>query len=122
MFAATAATIVSGAVAERIKINGYLIFTIIFVALIYPVIRSWKWGGLDAYGFYDFAGSSLVHSVGGWGALAGIIVLGPQIGKYVNGKTKNFSGSSVPLAIMGVFMIWFGWFGFNGGSVLSANP
>lgn len=85
-FADTAATIVSGAVAERIKINGYLIFTIIFVALIYPVIRSWKWGGLDAYGFYDFA------------------------------------GSSVPLAIMGVFMIWFGWFGFNGGSVLSANP
>ena len=79
-------------------------------------------GGLDAYGFYDFAGSSLVHSVGGWGALAGIIVLGPQTGKYVNGKTKKISGSSGPLAIMGVFMIWFGWFGFNGGSVLSANP
>ncbi len=124
MFAATTATIVSGAVAERIKINSYLIFTILFVGLIYPVIGSWKWGYgfLDANGFYDFAGSTIVHSVGGWAALAGIIVLGPRIGKYVNGKVKDFPGSSVPLATMGVFLLWFGWFGFNGGSVLSANP
>ncbi len=124
MFAATAATIVSGAVAERIKINGYLIFTIVFVGLVYPIIGSWQWGGgfLSTYGFYDFAGSTLVHSVGGWGALAGIIILGPRIGKYMNGKVNDFPGSSVPLATMGVFLLWFGWFGFNGGSVLSAEP
>lgn len=126
MFAATAATIVSGAVAERIKINAYLIFTIIFVGLVYPVIGSWKWGTgiLDQMStpFIDFAGSTLVHSVGGWGALAGIIVLGPRIGKYVDGKVIDKPGSSVPLATLGVFLLWFGWFGFNGGSVLSANP
>ncbi|MBX2843405.1 MAG: ammonium transporter [Flammeovirgaceae bacterium] len=124
MFAATAATIVSGAVAERIKISGYFIFTFFFVGLVYPIIGSWKWGlgFLDAMGFYDFAGSTLVHSVGGWGALAGIIVLGPRIGKYVNGKVNDFPGSSVPLATMGVFLLWLGWFGFNGGSVLSADP
>lgn len=124
MFAATAATIVSGAVAERIKINGYLIFTVFFVGLVYPIIGSWQWGGgfLSTYGFYDFAGSTLVHSVGGWGALAGIMILGPRLGKYVNGKVNDFPGSSVPLATMGVFLLWFGWFGFNGGSVLSAEP
>nr|WP_245576484.1 ammonium transporter [Flexithrix dorotheae] len=124
MFAATAATIVSGAVAERIKISGYFIFTFFFVGIVYPIIGSWKWGGgfLDGMGFYDFAGSTLVHSVGGWGALAGIIVLGPRIGKYVNGKVNDFPGSSVPLATMGVFLLWLGWFGFNGGSVLSADP
>ena len=124
MFAATAATIVSGAVAERIKINAYLVFTLLFVGLIYPIVGSWKWGGgfLHTFGFIDFAGSTLVHSVGGWGALAGIIILGPRIGKYVGGKVKDFPGSSVPLATMGVFLLWFGWFGFNGGSVLSANP
>jgi Amt family ammonium transporter len=126
MFAATAATIVSGAVAERIKINAYLIFTVIFVGLVYPLIGSWKWGGgvLEqlATPFYDFAGSTLVHSVGGWGALAGIMVLGPRIGKYANGKVNDFPGSSVPLATIGVFLLWLGWFGFNGGSVLSANP
>jgi len=124
MFAATAATIVSGAVAERIKINAYLIFTVLFVGLVYPLIGSWKWGGgaLDAMGFYDFAGSTLVHSVGGWGALAGIIVLGPRIGKYVNGKVIDKPGSSVPLAVIGVFLLWLGWFGFNGGSVLSGDP
>jgi len=124
MFAATAATIVSGAVAERIKISAYFIFTIIFVGLVYPAIGSWQWGGgaLAAMGFYDFAGSTLVHSVGGWGALAGIIVLGPRIGKYVNGKVIDKEGSSVPLATIGVFLLWFGWFGFNGGSVLSAEP
>jgi Amt family ammonium transporter len=124
MFAATAATIVSGAVAERIKINAYLIFTVIFVGLVYPFVGSWKWGAgwLDAMGFYDFAGSTLVHSVGGWGALAGIMILGPRLGKYVDGKVIDKPGSSVPLATMGVFLLWFGWFGFNGGSVLSADP
>jgi len=124
MFAATAATIVSGAVAERIKISSYLIFTIVFVGLVYPIIGSWKWGlgALDAMGFYDFAGSTLVHSVGGWGALAGIIAIGPRIGKYVDGKVIDKPGSSVPLATIGVFLLWLGWFGFNGGSVLSANP
>ncbi len=124
MFAATAATIVSGAVAERIKLSAYLIFTLVFVGLVYPVIGSWKWGAgwLDMNGFYDFAGSTLVHSVGGWAALAGIIVLGPRIGKYVNGKVVDKPGSSVPLAVIGVFLLWLGWFGFNGGSVLSADP
>jgi len=124
MFAATCATIVSGAVAERVKIDVYLIFTFFFVGFVYPILGSWKWGGgwADAYGFYDFAGSTLVHSVGGWGALAGIIVIGPRIGKYVDGKVNDFPGASVPLAVIGVFLLWFGWFGFNGGSVLSAQP
>ncbi len=124
MFAATAATIVSGAVAERIKISSYLVFTVFFVGFVYPIIGSWKWGGgfLDGLGFYDFAGSTLVHSVGGWGALAGIMLLGPRMGKYDNGKVKDFPGSSVPLAVIGVFLLWLGWFGFNGGSVLSADP
>ena len=126
MFAATAATIVSGAVAERIKLNAYLVFTLLFVGLVYPIIGSWKWGGgfLNTMEtpFYDFAGSTLVHSVGGWGALAGIIILGPRIGKYLDGKVVDKPGSSVPLATVGVFLLWFGWFGFNGGSVLSADP
>ncbi len=124
MFAATAATIVSGAVAERIKISSYLVFTLLFVGFVYPIIGSWKWGYgfLDKMGFIDFAGSSLVHSVGGWGALAGIILLGPRIGKYVDGKVNDFPGSSVPLSVIGVFLLWLGWFGFNGGSVLSADP
>ncbi len=124
MFAATAATIVSGAIAERVKLGAYLVFTLFYVGLIYPLIGSWKWGGgaLDEMGFYDFAGSTLVHSVGGWGALAGVILVGPRIGKYVNGKTVEKPGSSVPLAVIGVFMLWLGWFGFNGGSVLSADP
>lgn len=124
MFAATAATIVSGAVAERIKISSYLIFCILFVGIVYPLVGSWQWGYgfLADLGFHDFAGSTLVHSVGGWGALAGIIALGPRIGKYVDGKVIDKPGSSVPLAVVGVFLLWFGWFGFNGGSVLSANP
>ncbi|MEL6592526.1 MAG: ammonium transporter [Bacteroidota bacterium] len=124
MFAATAATIVSGAVAERIKISAYLIFTFLFVGLLYPIAGSWKWGAgfLDEMGFYDFAGSTLVHSVGGWGALAGIWLLGSRIGKYKDGKVNDFPGSSVPLATIGVFLLWLGWFGFNGGSVLSADP
>lgn len=124
MFAATCATIVSGAVAERIKLGAYLTFTLFFVSIVYPIIGSWKWGGgfLDSLGFVDFAGSTLVHSVGGWGALVGIWLLGPRIGKYDNGKTSEIAGHSVPLATIGVFLLWLGWFGFNGGSVLSADP
>lgn len=124
MFAATAATIVSGAVAERIKLESFLVFSIIFVAIVYPIAGSWKWGGgwLDAKGFYDFAGSTLVHSVGGWGALVGAFLLGPRLGKYVRGGMKPIPGHSLPLAAIGVFLLWFGWYGFNGGSVLSADP
>ncbi|MFP6581681.1 MAG: ammonium transporter [Candidatus Hydrogenedentota bacterium] len=124
MFAATAATIISGAVAERIKLLPFLLIVTVYVGIIYPLVGSWKWGGgwLDAKGFYDFAGSTLVHSVGGWGALAGVIVLGPRLGKYVNGKIKGIAGHSMPLATIGVFLLWLGWFGFNGGSVLSADP
>jgi Amt family ammonium transporter len=124
MFAATCATIVSGAVAERVKLGPFLIFSVIFVALVYPILGSWKWGNgwLAAKGFHDFAGSTLVHSVGGWGALAGIMVLGPRIGKFVNGKIKPIPGHSMPMAAIGVFLLFFGWFGFNGGSVLSADP
>ncbi|MEL6657926.1 MAG: ammonium transporter [Bacteroidota bacterium] len=124
MFAATAATIVSGAVAERIKLNSFLIFSVVLVALAYPITGMWKWGGgwLDAAGFYDFAGSTLVHAMGGAAALAAVLVLGPRKGKYVDGKIKPIPGHSMPLAAMGVFLLWFGWFGFNGGSVLSADP
>ena len=124
MFAATAATIVSGAVAERIKLSSFLVFSAVFVGLVYPVVGSWKWGGgwLDSMGFYDFAGSSLVHSVGGWGALVGALMLGARKGKYVNGKIIPIPGHSMPLATIGVFLLWLGWFGFNGGSVLSADP
>ena len=124
MFAATAATIVSGGVAERIKLHSFLVFTTIYVAIIYPIAGSWKWigGWLDTMGFYDLAGSTLVHSVGGWGALAGIIVLGQRMGKYVGGQIKAIAGHNMPLATIGVFLLWLGWFGFNGGSVLSADP
>ena len=124
MFAATAATIVSGAVAERVKLGPFLIFTTIYVAFIYPIAGSWKWGAgwLDQMGFYDFAGSTLVHSVGGWAALAGIIVLGPRAGKYVKDQIRPVAGHSMPLATIGVFLLWLGWYGFNGGSVLSADP
>ena len=124
MFAATAATIVSGAVAERIKLPSFMVFATLFVALVYPVLGSWKWGGgwLDGMGFYDFAGSTLVHSVGGWGALVGAFLLGPRLGKYVGGRMHPIPGSNMPLAAVGVFLLWLGWFGFNGGSVLSADP
>lgn len=124
MFAATAATIVSGAVAERIKLGSFLLFATLFVAICYPMIGMWQWGGgwLSTLGFHDFAGSTLVHAVGGWGALAGVIALGPRAGKYVNGSTKPIMGHNMPLAAMGVFFLWFGWYGFNGGSVLSASP
>jgi len=124
MFAATAATIVSGAVAERIKLNAFLIFAALFVAISYPITGMWKWGAgwLDAAGFYDFAGSSLVHAVGGWGALAAVLLLGARRGKYTRNGIKPIPGHSMPLAAIGVFLLWFGWFGFNGGSVLSADP
>lgn len=125
MFAATAATIVSGAVAERIKLEAFLIFATLFVAISYPITGMWKWGAgwLDAAGFYDFAGSTLVHAVGGWAALAAIILLGARKGKYsADGSVKPIPGHSMPLAALGVFLLWFGWFGFNGGSVLSADP
>ncbi|MAI87834.1 MAG: ammonium transporter [Candidatus Marinimicrobia bacterium] len=125
MFAATAATIVSGAVAERIKLSSFLIFSAIYVAIVYPIVGSWHWGGgwLSERGFHDFAGSTLVHSVGGWAALAGIIVLGPRLGKYMkDGSIKPIMGHNMPLVSIGVFLLWFGWYGFNGGSVLSADP
>lgn len=125
MFAATAATIVSGAVAERMKIGAFMIFTVIYVGLVYPIVGAWKWGGgfLDAWGFYDFAGSTLVHSVGGWAALVAIAFLGSRIGKFgEDGKPKAIPGHSIPLATAGVLILWLGWFGFNGGSVLSADP
>ncbi len=124
MFAATAATIVSGAVAERVKIVPFMIFTVIYVGLVYPIAGSWKWGGgfLDQMGFYDFAGSTLVHSVGGWAAVVAVCLLGPRIGKFKEGKAQAIPGHSIPLATAGVLILWLGWFGFNGGSVLSADP
>ncbi len=130
MFAATAATIVSGAVAERIKIGPFMVFTIVYVGLIYPIVGSWQWGGGflstlggDEGGFYDFAGSTLVHSVGGWGALIAVYLLGARIGKFgEDGKTRAIPGHNLPLAAGGVLILWLGWFGFNGGSVLSADP
>lgn len=123
MFAATCATIVSGAVAERVKLGAFLIFTTIFVAISYPITGMWQWGGgwLAEMGFYDFAGSTLVHAVGGFAALAGIILLGARKGKYTSTGIKAIPGHSMPFATVGVFLLWFGWFGFNGGSVLSAD-
>ncbi|MBT4779498.1 MAG: ammonium transporter [Polaribacter sp.] len=126
MFAATAATIVSGAVAERMKILPFMIFTILYVGFAYPIAGSWKWGGgfLDQLDtpFYDFAGSTLVHSVGGWAALVAVCLLGSRIGKFKNGKIQAIPGHNIPLATAGVLILWLGWFGFNGGSVLSADP
>ena len=126
MFAATAATIVSGAVAERIKIVPFMIFVIVYVGIIYPLAGSWKWGGgfldMRETPFYDFAGSTLVHSVGGWAALVAVWLLGSRIGKFKNGKPKAIPGHNIPLATAGVLILWLGWFGFNGGSVLSADP
>ncbi len=124
MFAATAATIVSGAVAERIKLTSFMVGATLLVMFIYPITGSWQWGGgwLSAGGFYDFAGSSLVHAFGGFAALAAVVVLGPRRGKYVDGKVKPILGHSMPLVAIGVFLLFLGWFGFNGGSVLSADP
>jgi Amt family ammonium transporter len=125
MFAATAATIVSGAVAERIKIGSFLLFATLLVAISYPITGMWKWGGgwLDQLGFYDFAGSTLVHACGGAAALVMAFLLGPRKDKYtLTGAIKPIPGHSMPLAAVGVFLLWFGWYGFNGGSVLSADP
>ena len=124
MFAATAATIVSGAVAERIKLSSFLVFTLLYVAFVYPIVGSWVWGGgwLSKLGFHDLAGSELVHSVGGWAALAGVIILGPRLGKYSKGKSHAIPAHNIPLATIGTFILWFGWWGFNGGSALSGNP
>lgn len=124
MFAATCATIVSGAVAERMKLGSFLLFATVFVALAYPITGMWKWGGgwLDTLGFYDFAGSTIVHAAGGFAALAAAMLLGPRLGKYTKNGVKPIQGHSMPLAAIGVFLLWFGWFGFNGGSVLSADP
>lgn len=121
MFCAATASIVSGAVAERIKLWPFLAFTFVLTAVIYPLQASWKWGGgfLDEAGFLDFAGSSVVHSVGGWAALAGIIILGPRLGKYKDGRTVPMPGANLPLATLGTFILWLGWFGFNGGSQLA---
>jgi Amt family ammonium transporter len=123
MFCATTASIVSGTLAERIKLWPFLIFTVILTGLIYPIQASWKWGGgfLDAdWGFLDFAGSTVVHSVGGWAALAGAIILGPRLGKYTKeGAVRPILGSNMPLATLGTFILWLGWFGFNGGSQLA---
>ena len=140
MFVATAATIISGAVAERMKFNGYLIMTVLATGIIYPIVGNWAWsssylskydtvdqllaitgtvkttGWLSDLGFIDFAGSTIVHSVGGWIALAAVIILGPRIGKYSDANKGKFTGSSFPLAVLGTLILWFGWFGFNGGS------
>lgn len=136
MFAATAATIVSGAVAERVKLSSFMIYATLLVTFVYPITGSWQWGGGwlstlglgglnadgDPIGFYDFAGSTLVHAFGGFAALAAVIVLGPRKGKYTDGRIKPILGHSMPLAAIGVFLLWLGWYGFNGGSVLSADP
>ena len=121
MFCAATASIVSGALAERIKLWPFLLFTLILTAFIYPLQASWKWGGgfLDEMGFLDFAGSTVVHSVGGWAALAGALILGPRIGKYKDGKVVPMPGANLPIATLGVFILWLGWFGFNGGSQLA---
>ncbi len=128
VFAATAATIVSGAVAERTAFNAYLIFSIVITAFIYPIFGSWAWGSLfngsgwlEGLGFIDFAGSTVVHSVGGWAALAGAIVVGPRVGKYIDGKPQVIKGHSLPLAALGVFILWLGWFGFNAGSTTTGD-
>ncbi|MEO9574757.1 MAG: ammonium transporter [Lentilitoribacter sp.] len=121
VFVAATASIVSGAVAERIKLWPFLIFVIVLTGFMYPISGSWQWGGgwLSEAGFSDFAGSTVVHSVGGWAALAGVIVLGPRLGKYKDGKVNPMPGSNLALATLGTFILWLGWFGFNGGSQLA---
>lgn len=124
VFAATAATIVSGAVAERLKFNAYLVYSVVISAFIYPVYGHWVWGGgwLSQMGFHDFAGSGVVHALGGFIGLAGAMVLGPRFGKYgADGKPRAIPGHNIPLAAIGVFILWFGWFGFNPGSTLNGE-
>jgi len=124
VFAATAATIVSGAVAERVKYLAFIIFSFVLVAVMYPITGHWIWGGgwLGSLGMWDFAGSTVVHSVGGWAALAGAIMLGPRFGKYINGKIRPIAGHNIGLATLGVLILWLGWFGFNPGSTMAAAP
>jgi Amt family ammonium transporter len=122
MFCATTASIVSGTLAERIKLWPFMAFTLILTSVIYPIVGSWKWGGgfLDTqFGFLDFAGSTVVHSTGGWAALAGVLILGPRLGKYKDGRVTPFPGSNLTLATLGTFILWLGWFGFNGASQLA---
>jgi len=123
VFVATCASIVSGTVAERVKLSSFLIFTAVLTAFIYPIVAGWQWGGgaLADMGFYDFAGSTLVHSTGGWAALMGAIIIGPRAGKYFGKQTNPMPGSNIPLAGLGTFILWFGWFGFNGASQLAAG-
>jgi Amt family ammonium transporter len=124
VFAGTAATIVSGAVAERIKFLSFVVFSFVMVGILYPVTGHWIWGGgwLSTYGFWDFAGSTVVHSVGGWAALAGILMLGPRLGKYSkDGRVNPIPGHSMTSATIGVFVLWLGWFGFNPGSTMAAD-
>ncbi|MEC7289091.1 MAG: iron-containing redox enzyme family protein, partial [Pseudomonadota bacterium] len=124
VFVATAASIVSGTVAERVKLWPFLIFVAVLTAFIYPIVASWEWGGgyLDSvWGFSDFAGSTLVHSTGGWAALIGAIIIGPRAGKYFGERVNPMPGSNIPLAALGTFILWFGWFGFNGASQLAAG-
>ncbi|MAO64547.1 MAG: ammonium transporter [Balneola sp.] len=124
MFAATAATIVSGCVTGRIKLSSFMLFGVLLLAFAYPVTGSWHWGGgwLSELGFYDFAGSTLVHAVGGFAGLACVLLLGSRTGKYKDGKVHGIPAHNIPLATIGVFLLFLGWFGFNGGSVLSADP
>ena len=124
VFAGTAATIVSGAVAERIKYISFIVFSFILVAIMYPITGHWIWGGgwLANLGFWDFAGSTVVHSVGGWAALAGVLVLGPRIGKYAHGRINAIPGHNMTSATIGVMVLWLGWFGFNPGSTMAADP
>ncbi|GAB5487839.1 MAG: ammonium transporter [Parasphingorhabdus sp.] len=121
VFCATTASIVSGTIAERIKFWPFMIFVVVLTGFIYPITGSWEWGAgwLDQRGFSDFAGSTLVHSVGGWAALAGALIIGPRLGRYVDGKLTVMPGSSIPLATLGTFILWLGWFGFNGASQLA---
>jgi ammonium transporter, Amt family len=133
VFAATAATIISGGIAERTKFSAYIIVSVVVTAVIYPISGHWAWGSLwgagelgkgwlETMGFIDFAGSTVVHSVGGWMALAGALVIGPRIGKYSpDGKAKAIPGHNIPMAGLGVFILWFGWFGFNPGSTTAVN-
>ena len=123
MFVAATASIVSGALAERIKLWPFLIFVVVLTGFMYPISGSWQWGGgwLSELGFSDFAGSTIVHSVGGWAALAGALILGPRIGKYKDGRVNPMPGSNLALATLGTFILWLGWFGFNGGSQLAAG-
>ena len=124
VFCGTAATIVSGAVAERIKYKSFIVFSFVMTMIIYPIVGHWVWGGgwLAQKGMFDFAGSTVVHSVGGWAALAGVLLLGPRFGKFSNGRINPIPGHNLSLATLGTFVLWFGWFGFNPGSTMSADP